>query len=210
MPSVQSMYRRLYAKSEEATDLPWHNETIPKLLETTVKKRGSGTALDLGCGTGVHASYLARQGFKVTAIDFIADALAMAKKRADHDGAGDIEFVHADVLQWETGEQYDIVFDSGCLHSWGDRQQRLAYKRRILSWLSAEGDYVLLHFLKRHPLDWRPVGPRRRYAEEVRSFFKPELTADTLRRDYVPGVPLPVGPTALMGQFRFRWAENSD
>jgi SAM-dependent methyltransferase len=39
-------------------------------------------ALDLACGAGRHAAWLAERGFQVTAMDFSAEALACARERS--------------------------------------------------------------------------------------------------------------------------------
>ena len=41
-----------------------------------------GRAVDLGCGEGDNAIFLARQGFDVTALDFAPSAIAKAKRKA--------------------------------------------------------------------------------------------------------------------------------
>ena len=40
------------------------------------RKEGAETLLDLGCGLGRHALYFAQKGFRVTAVDLSADAVA--------------------------------------------------------------------------------------------------------------------------------------
>jgi SAM-dependent methyltransferase len=52
----------------------------------------TGSALDVGCGTGDSSIYLAQHGWKVTAVDFVPKAL-------DKAGAAGVPvaFVHADV-----------------------------------------------------------------------------------------------------------------
>jgi SAM-dependent methyltransferase len=50
--------------------------------EETDRKRPFGKALDLGCGTGMHAIELARRGWQVTGIDLVPKALREARKRA--------------------------------------------------------------------------------------------------------------------------------
>lgn len=49
----------------------------------------AGTALDLGCGEGGDAVWLARQGWRVTAVDVSATALARATERAAAAGLAD-------------------------------------------------------------------------------------------------------------------------
>ncbi len=68
-----------------------------------------------------------------------------------------------------------------------------AYRIRLIeSWLRAGADYVL-DWTKRHPLDWRPLGPRRRAG--LATFFAPELELVESYSEEIP-VPLPLGPRA--------------
>lgn len=45
-----------------------------------------GIALDLACGTGRDATYLATQGWQVTAIDYLSNSLSKAQELAGHQG----------------------------------------------------------------------------------------------------------------------------
>jgi 2-polyprenyl-3-methyl-5-hydroxy-6-metoxy-1,4-benzoquinol methylase len=45
-----------------------------------------GRALDVGCGSGRDAIYLAKRGWRVTAVDFVDKALATAKQRVAEEG----------------------------------------------------------------------------------------------------------------------------
>jgi ubiquinone/menaquinone biosynthesis C-methylase UbiE len=56
---------------------------------------GAQRALDVGCGEGTLARRLRRTVPRVTAIDADAPSLALARA---HPGAGDIDYVHGDVM----------------------------------------------------------------------------------------------------------------
>ena len=47
-----------------------------------------GRVLDLGCGTGTDAVYLASHGWDVVAVDFASRAIGLAEKRASAAGVG--------------------------------------------------------------------------------------------------------------------------
>lgn len=197
----QRIFADLYRRAPSVEALPWHRDQPPGLLERAVARRlTAGRALDLGCGEGVNAVWLAAKGFSVVGVDFVPAALEMARERADAAGVT-LDLRQANVLDYSDPLRFDVVLDSGCLHHLPSSKLP-AYRKMLDSWLSAGGDYVLVHFAKRHPLDWRPVGPRRQGREAIARFFAPlrlEAYDETVFR-----LPLPVGPTALAGVYWFR------
>src|SRR5512142_1709655 len=67
---------------------PWDigpREELVTLVETG--RIPPGRAIDLGCGAGANAIFLAQHGFDVTGIDFAPAALELARKRARQAGA---------------------------------------------------------------------------------------------------------------------------
>ncbi|MFG2357959.1 class I SAM-dependent methyltransferase [Streptomyces sp. NPDC048521] len=77
-----------------------------------------GRALDLGCGAGRNALYLASHGFEVDAVDLSPVALAWAEDRAREVGV-DVRFLRGDAFALSATElsgPYDLVVDSGCFH----------------------------------------------------------------------------------------------
>lgn len=70
-----------------------------------------GRAVDLGCGEGGDAIWLAEQGWQVTGVDFSAAGLEKAAQHAAERGVGDrIEWRQADLRSWTPdGEQWDLV-----------------------------------------------------------------------------------------------------
>jgi SAM-dependent methyltransferase len=72
--------------------------------------------LDLGCGTGADAIYLAKRGFEMTAVDSSLTALERARVRAERDDAV-LRFVPADAFEFgHTAGQFDLVYDIGLYH----------------------------------------------------------------------------------------------
>jgi SAM-dependent methyltransferase len=80
-----------------------------------------GHALDVGCGSGINAIYLARHGWRVTAVDFSAAAIASARRAAR--GVTGATFLEGDVTklsQLPIEQPIDLVLDMGCYHSLPD------------------------------------------------------------------------------------------
>lgn len=67
-----------------------------------------GRALDLGCGEGGDAVWLARQGWEVTAVDISPTAVARAGEAAAAAGV-DVRLVAADLATWEPDGSYELV-----------------------------------------------------------------------------------------------------
>jgi SAM-dependent methyltransferase len=88
-----------------------------------------GRALDVGCGLGVEAGYLAAAGWQVTGIDLSQVALARA---AGHDGAA---FMRADVRRLPFHRHcFDAALYRGCFHYLAaqDRPRYADELRRVL------------------------------------------------------------------------------
>ena len=78
---------------------------------TETEHLGPGTALDVGCGEGVDAVWLAGRGWRVTGTDFSAVALDRCAALAAEAGVADrTEWRQADARTWQPdGEQWDLV-----------------------------------------------------------------------------------------------------
>lgn len=77
-----------------------------------------GRAVDLGCGEGADAIWLARQGWRVTGVDISPTAVGRARAAATEAGlsADDVDFVAHDLSTWEPEGEVDLVTAS-FLHS---------------------------------------------------------------------------------------------
>jgi methyl halide transferase len=71
-------------------------------------------AIELGCGTGSNAVWLAQQGFTVTAIDVSPSAIERARERAKKGGVS-VRFLAGDLRDaGRLGGPYDFFVDCGC------------------------------------------------------------------------------------------------
>jgi 2-polyprenyl-3-methyl-5-hydroxy-6-metoxy-1,4-benzoquinol methylase len=74
------------------------------------------TALELGCGDGLNAVFMASRGCRVTAVDVSPTALEMAREKQREAGV-EVDWVEGDAFGLEPRpEPYDLVFDRGLLH----------------------------------------------------------------------------------------------
>lgn len=197
-------FDQIYRTTRRPQDLPWYHPEPPAMLERVVRSRARpGRALDIGCGDGMSSIYLARAGYQVTSIDFAEGAVEMTRAAARRAGV-DIEAVCADVLAWTWSGQADLILDSCCLHVRAFKDSdRARYRQQIMRWLADDGDYILVHFDRMFPFDWRPIGPRRRSRREIRALFAPELVEQATEA-YERPAPLPVGPTVRERAYWFR------
>ena len=99
------------------TTVPWDTKG-PKENIITWHNNGwiQGDVVDIGCGLGDDAVYLAQHGHRVTGLDISPTALRTAERRASDAGV-EVEFAVTDSTKLEgyTGA-FDTVVDSGMFH----------------------------------------------------------------------------------------------
>lgn len=84
----------------------------------------AGRALDLGCGHGRNAIFLAQRGWRVDAVDFSSTALAWASERAAEAGV-QVAWSCASVFDAALpAAAYDAVIDSGLFHHVAPHRRR--------------------------------------------------------------------------------------
>ncbi|MCS6826431.1 MAG: class I SAM-dependent methyltransferase [Caldilinea sp.] len=105
---------------------PWDRADPPPEVLAYAPTLPVGRALDLGCGFGRGALFLARLGWEVDAIDFIPLAIEEAQRRAQQAGLAEkIHFHLAPVEQLDFLEgPYDFALDVGCAHNFTPEQLR--------------------------------------------------------------------------------------
>ncbi len=120
-------------------------ESIEKTVDwilNTQKDKGKLNILDLGCGPGLYAELLAKQGHSITGVDISETSINYAKQSAKEKGL-DITYINASYLELEfQPEQYDLILliytDFGALTS---SEQRYLLKQIYLT-LKKSGTYI--------------------------------------------------------------------
>ncbi|MCW2829848.1 MAG: hypothetical protein JWP31_540 [Aeromicrobium sp.] len=133
-----------------AADRVWSGQPNPQLVDR-VAGLAPGRALEVGCGEGADAVWLARQGWQVTALDVSRVALDKAAVHAADAGVGDaVRWRRVDLDGW-TGEPstYDLV---SAQFMYLD-QPALTQLFRALGASVAPGGTLLL--VGHHPIDER-------------------------------------------------------
>jgi SAM-dependent methyltransferase len=140
---------------------PWDTGRVPRELSALVEGPDAlpaGRALDVGCGTGTQAVYLARQGWQVTGVDAVERPLARARARADTAGVN-VDWIRAEVARLaELGlaPGFTLVFDRGCFHGLGESDR--AACAAALTALAAPGATLLMMAFAANRVPAAPAG----------------------------------------------------
>lgn len=98
---------------------PWDTDVPPPELVELVTGADAavpGRALDLGCGTGTNAAYLARHGWEVVGVDLVDRAVQQARQKSDA-AELPVTVVRGDVTrldELDVAGPFDLFFDLSC------------------------------------------------------------------------------------------------
>jgi ubiquinone/menaquinone biosynthesis C-methylase UbiE len=148
-----------------------------KLFQDGEIKRGH--ILDVGCGTGENALYLAENGCDVTGVDIAHRAIGIAKEKAAKRNVK-VDFFVCDVLTLGScflEGAFDIVIDSGLFHTLAD-EERPIFLEQVYRLLKSEGAYFMMCFSDKEPGEW---GPRRVSKEEIVGALEPLFHINYIR-----------------------------
>ena len=126
---------------------PWEGHALPERLRELADTPSKGKALDVGAGTGDTSIYLARQGWSVTAVDFVDVALKKAVAKARAAGVK-VHFIRADVTQLASsgaGSGFRLIVDNGCFHGLSD-EGRSAYVDQMNAVASPDATLLIAGF----------------------------------------------------------------
>jgi SAM-dependent methyltransferase len=164
-----------YASGEP---LPWDTGTPDPLLVEAIESRAiaPGRTLEIGCGTGTNAIFLAQNGFEVLGIDISEVAVEKARAKAH----GRCRFEVADFLTAPpAGGPFQFVFDRGCFHIFDRKRERARFAENVAEALGEHGVWLsLIGSTEGAPRD---TGPPRRSARDVMNAIEPSLEIVELR-----------------------------
>lgn len=178
--------------SERARPCPffidWPDENLVGYFDT--RRMKPGRVLELGCGHGRNAVYLAGQGCVVDAVDFSQEAIDWAKERTATAGVT-VNYQCQSIFDVKvTPGSYDIVYDCGCLHH-VPPHRRKTYVDLVRSALKPGGLLGLVCFRPEGGsglTDWqvydrRSMGGGLGYTEDrLRSIFSPHFDILEIRQ----------------------------
>ncbi len=182
--------------------VPWERRDVEDSWKAVFERPDApapGRALDVGCGSGRDAVYLAQRGWHVTAVDFVDEALANAKRRAAEAGV-EVQWVKADVARLgEIGLEpgYTLLYDFGCIHGLPDDARRGAAAG--LTELAAPLATLLLGAFKRGRRLLLPTGMDQ---EEVVALLSDPWELQEVRSVATDDMPRPVRKAEPTG-YRF-------
>ena len=120
----------------------WSGRVNARLAEVAPALAGT-RALDLGCGEGADAIWLAEHGWTVVAVDVSTTALARAREAATSGGVADcIDFVEHDLTCGLPGGSFDLV-SAQFLHS-AVAMDRSAVLRRAAAAVAPGGTLLIV------------------------------------------------------------------
>ncbi|GAA0237860.1 methyltransferase domain-containing protein [Haladaptatus pallidirubidus] len=174
MSSPEDGFDEAYAETP-----PWDIGRPQSAVRSVFESRSfEGSVLDIGCGTGENALFLADRGFSVLGIDASPRAIEKARAKARTlDVTGEVCFQIQDALSLDDlDERFSVVLDCGLFHIFDDKNRR-KYIASLDAVTAPDGHTIVLCFSDREPGDW---GPRRISEQELRTAFTDGWTVETV------------------------------
>jgi len=119
------------------------DENLVRYIESEYFKPGK--TLEIGCGPGRNAIYLANNSFMVEAIDYSETSIEWAKERAK-EAKVSVNFHCLSFFNYDVpGETFDLIYDSGVLHHIKPHQ-RFDYLKKVWNLLKPNAYFGLVCF----------------------------------------------------------------
>jgi SAM-dependent methyltransferase len=170
--------RRDFEATYQAGEPPWDiGRPQPEIVALAEAGEIVGEVLDVGCGTGENALYLASLGKRVVGIDAAPTAIAKAREKAAARGL-QVPFLVADALDLgKLRRRVETAIDCGMFHAL-DPGERRAYAQSLTEVLSPGGTLILLCFSDEEPPG---PGPHRIAEYEIGDAFRSIFVISRIR-----------------------------
>lgn len=153
---MQNNWERIYRETRPG-ELPWEDANPSTELVALIEsgKVEMGAVLDICCGSGNNAVYLARQGYTCHGIDISPTAIARAQRNAARERVS-CELIAGNAIELPYPDNtFTLVFDRGCFHSIPPRD-REAFIQGVFRVLKPAGKYLLICFSSKDHRSWGP------------------------------------------------------
>lgn len=197
MSGMASMWNEDYAQGF----MPW-DTGVPEPMLIQAVDSGTlpvGRALDVGCGTGTNAIWLAQHGYEVLGVDVAL--LAIEKARAKLPKGLACRFAELDFLAAQPeGGPFQFVFDRGCFHVFDEPADRERFASQVAAVLAPGGMWLSLIGSTEGPP--REMGPPRRSLRDVTAAVEPHLEIVSLRSEEFRDAPHPAKAWICLSRYR--------
>ena len=125
--TVDNRWEKLY-RNEKERYYKWSPSILMNDFLTALRKTEAQKVLDIGCGIGSNAIFLAKEGYYVVGVDISHTALKVAAEQAREHKTANAVFLYADMdsLPFPKG-RFDAVFSLNAIHHGAINQ----IKRRV-------------------------------------------------------------------------------
>ena len=147
---IELVYNTSMAKRFNFLDI----NSIRPIVKLSLKFKKSGRALDLGSGIGRHSLFLAKNGFKVVAVDNKSEALTGLKELARLQKLP-IKVVRVDAATYHTKQKFDVLLSNMLLHFIPEKKQ-LQIVKNMQQATKKDGIIVVSSYTNKNPKNLRP------------------------------------------------------
>jgi ubiquinone/menaquinone biosynthesis C-methylase UbiE len=182
--ALQKSWHRTY-EEQPYTELPWFSRSpFPAVRRAAAQKmfKSGARVLDIGCGAGTNALFLASSGYRVSGVDLAPGAVRAAQRRAEKAGLS-VDFRVGDVMQLPFPSRTFLgLTDVGCFHTVPIRL-RPAYAGEAARVLAPGGKFLLCWVAREYTRSFGP--PHRPSVEEVARVFERQFLIRST--EFLPG-----------------------
>lgn len=156
---MSDYFRTQYEKFYESDEYYWGLEPasfLDDLLAVSGKDPSALSVLDIGCGEGKDAVYLAQKGCQVTAFDITASGIRKTNLLAEKCGVA-INAFEADINTFDIPLQFDIIYSTGTIQYLSEENKQSFFDK--INRLTKEGGIVYFNVFVDKPFlglppDW--------------------------------------------------------